>query len=329
MTEKPGEGETHTKLGPGPEFDRIRGIARRLGEHASGLGDDCALLTVGDLTLVLSTDLSVENVHFRSTWLSPQEIGWRAAAAALSDLAAEAATPLGVLASIAVPATASPEEVEQLMEGVGDAAASVGAWVLGGDLSRAETWVIDVTVVGTTDNPIRRSGARPGDQLWVSGTLGGSRAALSLWLQGVEPDPEARLAFAHPEPRIALGRRLGESGAHAMLDLSDGLAGDARHLAAASACAITIDLAALPIHPSVAAVAAKSGMAPQRFGAMGGEDYELLVAMPDTFTEADAARLASECRVTLTRIGAVSEGAGATFLSGGVPVELAGFDHFA
>ena len=317
------------ELGPGPEFDRIRRLAQRLGSRAAPLGDDCALLPIGNSTLALSTDLSVEDVHFRRSWLSAQEIGWRATAAALSDLAAEGATPIGVLASIGLPARDSGEALQQLMDGVGEAAASVGAQVLGGDLAEAENWIVNLTVIGSAERPVQRSGGMPGDNLWVTGVLGGARAALERWLAGAEPDSAARQSFAHPTPRIAAGRGLAERGAHAMIDLSDGLAGDAGHLAAASGCAIAIDLGTLPLHSSVTEAARLAGIPPERYAALGGEDYELLVAMPPEFAEREAQSLGIECGVALTRIGTLAPGQGASFWSGGTLVELAGFSHFA
>src|SRR5690606_8898779 len=133
---------------------------------------------------------------------------------------------------------------------------------------------------------VRRTGARPGDGLWVSGALGGARAALAAWEDGRQPDARAREAFARPAPRLALGAWLAAAGAHAMLDLSDGLAGDARHLAAASGVRIAVELERVPLHHAVHAEAERARKAPARFAAEGGEDYELLAALPATFGSA-------------------------------------------
>lgn len=317
------------ELGPGPEFDRIRRIITELGLHANGIGDDCATLADGPGTIALSTDLSLEGVHFRTDWLSFREIGWRAAASALSDLAAEGATPVGVLVSLGVPGSAGDSAVVELMAGTGEAVQSVGGAVLGGDLSRSDKWLINVTVVGRAMRPVPRSGARPGDNLWVTGSLGGSRAALNAWLRGEQPAAMARLAFAHPVPRIQSGTHLALLGATAMLDLSDGLGGDARHLAAASHCALEIDLPLLPVHPDVAPEAEAAGITSAVFAGQGGEDYELLVAMPPTFSSDQADKLAAETGVPLTRIGVVSPGNRVRFLVAGTEVPLTGFDHFA
>ncbi|MGH7659103.1 MAG: thiamine-phosphate kinase, partial [Gemmatimonadales bacterium] len=218
-------------LGPGREFDRIRAIAAALGPNGTALGDDCALIPEGNGWIVLSCDLTVENVHYRSGWLKPREVGWRAAMSALSDLAGEGAEAIGVLVSVGVPA-GEEDAVVRLMEGVGEAAGHAGGTVLGGDLSAAPVWTVDVTAVGRATNPVTRAGARPGDGVWVTGALGGARSAVMAWKDGREPSADGRRAFARPEARIEAGLALAALGAHAMLDLSDGLAGDAGHLAA-------------------------------------------------------------------------------------------------
>src|SRR5262249_20885831 len=160
-------------------------------------------------------------------------------------------------------------------------------------------WAIDITVLGRAERPVKRAGARPGDGLWVSGTLGGARAALGAWQRGQSPSAAARASFAHPMPRIAVGLELARAGATAMLDLSDGLAGDAVHIAEHSGVAIEIDLARVPRHPD----------APDaRFAALGGEDYELLAAMPAAFGEREADGIASRTGVALARIGVVLPG---------------------
>lgn len=319
-----------TGLGVGAEFDRIRAIATALGADAGSFDDDCALipLPTGD-TLVLSTDLSIEDVHFRRAWLTAGEIGWRAAAAALSDLAAEGAEPVGLLAAVGVPAGVAEEDVTALMRGAGDAAASCGAAVLGGDLTRAPTWTVAVTVVGRARSPVTRRGAIAGDGLWVTGALGAARAALVAWERGDAPLPDARAAFARPAPRIAAGCWLAAHGARAMIDVSDGLAGDAGHLAAASAVAVQIDLAQVPIAPGVDAEAARLGVPSAAFATAGGEDYELLAALPPGFDAADAAACHAATGTVLTRIGAVSAGRGVRCELHGRPYSLGGYDHFA
>lgn len=319
---------TAPALGPGPEFDLIRAIARALGPAAGSLDDDCALVPDGATTLAFSTDISVENVHFRRDWLSPAEIGWRAAAGSLSDLAAEGAEAIGLLAAVTGPRSLAEHDLVELMRGVGEAAVAAGGRVLGGDLSAAPYWSIAVTVVGRAARPVTRAGARPGDGLWVTGELGGARAALEAWLRGDQPAPGARAAFAHPVPRLAAGAWLAAHGAKAMLDVSDGLAGDARHLAAASGVRLTIELERLPVAPAVAAEAERLKLAAPLFAGQGGEDYELLVALPAGFGVEEARAFHAATGVALTRIGAVESGSGVRLLLGGDEVSLAGYDHF-
>ena len=310
-----------TPLGPGGEFDRIRYIWRRLGKQVSHAGDDCAIVEVGAERLALSSDLSIENVHFKLGWMTPEEIGWRATAAALSDLAAVGATPLGVLVSLAVPGEWPEEQVGDLMQGAGAAAAASGAAVWGGDLTRNESVVIDVAVVGRMEGrPLLRSGATAGDELWVTGLLGGPAAALAAWRDGREPEETARARFVRPEPRVAHARWLRDRGAKAMIDLSDGLAADATHLAAASAVRCTIDAALVPVHPS--ATSATAALA-------SGEEYELLLALPPARPEGLAGEFGERFHLPLTRIGIVESGDGIAVVSEGKPIQIPEiFKHF-
>jgi thiamine-monophosphate kinase len=310
------------------EFERIAKIAAALGSRARDLGDDCAILTAGDGRLAVSTDSSVEGIHFRLDWLDHREVGWRAAASALSDLAAEGASPAGVLAAVIVPPAAADEDVVALMDGVGQAAESVRAPVLGGDLSRGSSWIVSMTVLGWARRPVTRAGARPGDRLWVTGALGGARSALEAWKRGDQPSADGRAAFAHPLPRIVAGRMLAEAGALAMIDLSDGLGGDARHLAEQSRVAIELDLAAVPVSLACLDEARRLGVSPQRFAAEGGEDYELLAALPPAFDVDSAHAFTRESGLALTRVGSVAAGSGVRAVQEGRVVALQGYDHF-
>ncbi len=323
MRGRPGQ---RLALGPGPEFDRIRKIAQVLGDQGAGLGDDCGLVREGEEFIAFSTDVSVEGVHFRRDWIGPEEVGWRATAAALSDLAAEGAEPIGLLCAVTMPATAAEAELLQVMAGVGAAAQSVRSMVLGGDLASGPAWSVAVTVVGRTRAPVTRGGAEPGDRLWVTGSLGGARAALEAWRRGAVPTSGARSRFAHPEPRIAAGRWLARHGARAMIDLSDGLAGDTWHLAAASGVALEIDLDTIPLAHEITEEAGRLGVPPERFAAEGGEDYELLVALPARFDAVDL--FVRECGIPLTRIGSAAEGSGVVFRLAGRALDLRGFNHF-
>ena len=313
-------------LGGGREFDRIRQIAAALGPSAGALGDDTAAIPTRPGIMVVSTDASVEAVHFRREWLTLPEIGWRSTASALSDLAAAAATPAGITVALVVPPDLDDAGLVAVMSGVGEAAQSAGCRVLGGDLSSGPSLALTVTVFGhARPAPMSRRGAQPGDGVYVTGALGAARAALLDWFDGETPSPAARMAFARPQPRIMAGQWLAAQGATAMMDISDGLGGDAAHLAAASAVALRLTLERCPIHPSVHRVATRRGEPFATFAAVGGEDYELLVTMPPGFA-ADR-----ECEpaagVVLTRIGDVVAGAGVETTLRGVPVALTGFQH--
>jgi len=313
------------RLGAGGEFDRLRAIFAALGAAGRDLGDDCALLPVGGRTLAISIDLSLEGVHFRTDWLSFREIGWRATAAALSDLAAEGAEPIGVLVSVGLPGKSRGkgkgrrDPATEIMTGVGAAARSVGAKVLGGDLVRSGRYLVDVCVLGLAARPVRRSGARPGDGLWVTGRLGGAGLALAGLRAGVRLAPALRRRFARPTPRIAAGRWLARRGGRAMIDISDGLAGDAGHLAAASGVGIEIELERIPRWPGVTPLAA----------ARSGEEYELLVALPRSFGAAGARAFRRATGLPLTRIGRCASGRGLRLTDDGRSIVAPrGFDHF-
>jgi len=292
------------------EFDRLREIFARLGPRAGELGDDCALVPLGGTTLALSIDCSIEGIHFRTDWLTFEEIGWRAAASALSDLAAEGAEPVGVLVSVGMPG--GLDHSVEIMDGVGAAAQSVGAKVLGGDLARSEQYLVDVCVLGTAERPVRRAGAQVGDGVWVTGRLGGAGLALAGYRAGTRPGGPLGRRYSHPEPRTAEGRWLGAHGATAMIDISDGLAADAGHLAAASGVGLELALEQLPCWDGVAPIVA----------AASGEEFELLVTLPPAFKGTPD--------FALTRIGECVRGGEVRLLDGNTPVTLpAGYDHFA
>jgi len=320
-----GGGGGGLRLGAGGEFDRLRAIFATLGATGRALGDDCALVRIGGRTLALSIDLSLEGVHFRTAWLSFREIGWRATAAALSDLAADGAQPIGVLVSVGLPGNGRGrgkgrrDPATEIMAGVGAAARHVGARVLGGDLVRSARYLVDVCVLGVAARPVRRSGARAGDGVWVTGRLGGAAVALAALRTGRRLAPAARRRFARPEPRVAAGAWLARRGARAMIDISDGLAADAAQLAAASAVRVELELERLPSWPGVT----------PRAAAGSGEEYELLVALPPRFRERDARAFRRAIGLPLTRIGRCVTGRGIRMTDHGRPTTPpAGFDHF-
>jgi len=308
------------ELGEGREFDIIRALLSRWGPRALGIGDDAAMvhLPAGE-QLVVSTDSSVEHIHFERAWLTPREIGYRATTAALSDLAAMAASPIGILLALGLPQSWL-DAAGELGDGVGDAIDAAETLVRGGDITGASDLTIGVTVLGSTAVPLRRNGARIGDTVYVTGTLGGPGAALAAWQRGDAPAAAARARFAHPAARIGEALWLASGGARAAIDISDGLLADAGHLAAASGVRVQIDLDRLPLHEGVTAHDA----------AMSGEEYELIVCAPALNTSA----FERANRLSITAIGRVMEpvpdGIGVTVRMDGEPLAVAGgFRHFS
>lgn len=303
-------------LGPGAEFDAIRQLADRWGTRASGLGDDAAVLRVprGD-ALVASVDSAVEGRHFKREWLSPREIGYRSVAAALSDLAAMAARPIGVLIALTVP-QAWRDQLLELADGVAEAVDVAQTRIVGGNLSGGDELSITTTVLGAAFAPLTRAGARSGDRIYVTGALGGPAAAVRLLSRG-EQAGAFRDRFAHPMPRLDEARWLVEHGAAAGIDISDGLIADLRHLAAASGVVIDVDDNRVPRVDGVDVSLAMHG----------GDEYELVVASPG---EIDCAEFERRFGVRLSEIGRVVDASGSDVTVRGERVAYAaGYDHFS
>jgi thiamine-monophosphate kinase len=304
-------------LGPGGEFDLVRQMLAVWGETAVGVGSDCAEIAIpAGSHLVASTDSSVENVHFRRDWLSPQQIGWRAAAAALSDLSAAGAVPHAALIAINLPEAWLPQ-LSDLARGIGEAMRHAGAKIVGGDIARSGEMSITLTVLGHALRPLSREGSRIGDVLVVTGDLGRSAAALAALRSGSRPDSPAMDRFAHPLPRVREGQWLAGHGAHAAIDISDGLASELQHLAAAGNVRLRVDLELIPAANSISPL--------QALGS--GEEYELLAAIPASLPLHEFTR---ETGTPLSAIGRVVEGEdGVELLHHGVRIAIpAGYSHF-
>ncbi len=289
--------DAHAALGPGREFDAVRALLARWGDLARGIGDDAAVLDVppGE-RLVVSTDSSVEDVHFRRAWLSPEEIGWRAATSALSDLAAMAARPLAVLAALSLPPSWRGD-LDALADGLGAAVRAAGAAIVGGDLTSARELGITLTVLGSAAAPVRRGGARPGDALYVTGRLGGPLRALREFERGETPAASDRERFARPQARVAAARWLAARGATALVDVSDGLAADLAHVAAASRVRCVVDAARVPRVDGASVADALSG----------GEEYELACAAPAGIDVAECARATGVALACVGRVEAADD----------------------
>jgi thiamine-monophosphate kinase len=334
------------------EFELLARIRERLaadGPHIRlGSGDD-ATITVPGGTTVTSVDALVEGVHFRRETASLRQIGRKALATALSDLAAMGAEPGEAYTVLGVPADLGEEGCLELLNGMIELARETGTSLTGGDLSRAGELFLAITVVGHAADPealVTRAGARPGDALVLTGEIGGAAAGLYA-LSG--PNPPADFAFMgpiatikaksaleglvgrqlEPRPRLGSGQALARAGATAMIDLSDGLGADAGHLAESSEVALRIEAKAVPLAPGSAEVMRTSGRDPwQLLG--GGEDYELLAALPPERLEAAAEAVRQAEGTTLTKIGEVLAGSGVEIrLPGGRFLEPEGFDQLA
>jgi thiamine-monophosphate kinase len=301
-----------------------------------GSGDDAAV-TVPDGATATSVDALVEGVHFRRETASLRQIGRKAMSTALSDLAAMGAAPGEAYVWLGAPEGMSEAELLEVGEGLAAVAAETGTTLAGGDLTRAPVLSLAVTVVGHATRPedfVTRSGARPGDALVVTGELGGAAAGLLLIESpSIDGDDALRRRQLDPTPRLAAGQALAAAGATAMIDISDGLAGDAGHIAGSSGALLVIDAEAIPIAPGVAAVATVAGRDPLELAVSGGEDYELLAALPaDAVAQTEHAFTATGTPLKLTAIGEV-EAAGdgrpraEIRRRGGEAVQSRGFDQ--
>jgi len=277
------------------ELER-RGLAQGIEHDAAEIGG-----------LVVTQDALVEGVHFRFDLLSWRELGFRAAAVNVSDLAASGAQPLALIVSLGLPGDANVEDVIELYEGLSEA----GVPVRGGDTTRAPEVLLSVTALGRAERVPGRAGARPGDLLVVTGPLGASAAGFHC-LQERITNPLAR-SHLRPPLRVAEGRELARS-AHAMLDISDGLASDALRIAERSGCRLVIELERVPVAAGVAKIAAHLKRDVYELACAFGEDYELLAATPDP--------------LGFTAIGRCEEGSGVRLTLRGEAVELAGWEHF-
>ena len=306
-----------------------------------GIGDDCAVLaTTAGERLIATTDLLIEDVHFRRRYAEAADIGWKSLAVNISDIASKGARPRWALVALACPAATSPEEVDAFYEGMLALARDHGVAVVGGDTSSSPGgWFVNVTLLGEGARVVLRSTARPGDVVAVTGTLGRSAAGLAVLERddapsGVDAATLAEMTGAHlrPRPRVAEGRWLGAvDGVTAMMDLSDGLATDLARLVRESGVGATVNVDALPVAAGTRRVATVVGADAQAWATGGGEDYELLVVCASAAFERIASGLAQATGATLTRVGTIDAGTLVRFVDGGGrDIDVArGFVHFA
>lgn len=327
------------------EFELIAALRRRMQAAGAadrsprlilGSGDDAAVSVPGGATAT-SVDALVEGVHFRLPPFTPANVGHKALAVALSDLAAMGAQAGEAYVQLGVPESFGTEWLMELTDGLGALAAEQRVAIAGGDIVRAPVLILALTVVGhaeAAERLLSRAGARPGELLAVTGELGGAAAGLLLLeraelAQGLDPAMAERLRLRQlqPQPRLAAGQALAAAGATAMIDLSDGIAGDAGHLAAASSVAAVIEPERLPLQEGVGAVAKAAGRQALSLASGGGEDYELLVSLPEERL-AEAREATAGAGLGLTVVGRVESGAGVAVSAGGESSGwTAGFDQ--
>jgi thiamine-monophosphate kinase len=316
----------------------IRGLASRPGVSGvrRSIGDDAAVLepTPGTM-LVATTDLLLEDVHFRRRWAEPADIGWKALAVNVSDIAAMGGTPRWALVALACP---EPKEIEAFYEGALALCDAHGVAIVGGDTSASPGgWLVNVTLLGEAVAPVLRSTARPGDLIAVTGTLGRSAAGLAVLERGTAPpgvsaDLLAEMTDAHlrPHPRVTEARCLVSAGGlTAMMDVSDGLAADLARLVAESAVGAMVHVDRLPVSPGTRVVAAAIAQDALAWATGGGEDYELLVTCDPRAFERLRAALPAGAR--LTAVGEITGDRGLRWIDadGREVAVAAGFEHFS
>jgi thiamine-monophosphate kinase len=322
------------------EFELLARLRQRLPPAAPpvlvGMGDDAAV-TVPKGATATSVDAIVEGVHFRRQDAPLDRIGRKGLAAALSDLAAMGAEPGEAYVILGVPEDLDEDQCIELLGGIEDLALKTGTTLAGGDVTRSPVLSLAFTVVGHAEDPgrlVTRGGARPRDRLLLTGEIGGAAAGLLMLerpsLSDAIPPTLAqglRKRLLVPDPRLDAGRALAESGARAMIDLSDGLGADAGHIASESGVLLRIDASRLPISAGVAEVAAATGEDPVELACGGGEDYELLACIPPERLE-EAASAVTATGARSTTVGDVERGSGVEIsLPGGRTLKPAGFDQ--
>jgi thiamine-monophosphate kinase len=290
-----------------------------------GPGDDAAVVKAGGALLLLTTDAIVEGVHFRPRWMTPHQIGRKAYLVNASDIAAMGGRPRFCMVSTGAPPNIPVRVLSAIHRGIAAAAGETGAVLVGGNLSRAEELFVSVALVGEVKHPVTRAGARPGDLLFVTGTLGEAALGLRALLRDHRAKGRAVTRFREPLPRLFAGAALAGAGVvSAMIDISDGLLQDLHHICEASGVGAEIELSRVPRARSARVIDPRLLLA-------GGEDYELLCAVPQRYA-ARLTRLVSRLDCPLTWIGRVmpkSYGERVRNIDGSIlDLPEAGFDHF-
>ncbi|GAT10126.1 thiamine-phosphate kinase [Mycolicibacterium novocastrense] len=277
------DAETLAQMGEFAVIRRLVSGRRQPGAVALGPGDDAAVLFAPDGKTVVSTDMLVAERHFRLDWSTPHDVGRKAIAQNAADIEAMGARATAFVVAFGAPSDTPAAQALQLADGMWREAEAMGGGIVGGDLVSAPQWVISVTALGDlgSRDPVRRSGARPGDVVAVVGGIGRSAAGFNLWRNGIQRFDELRQCHVAPQPPYGQGRVAAESGATAMTDVSDGLLADLGHIAEASGVGIDLSTAALTGDRDVLAGAAEAvGADAWAWVLGGGEDHALVATFP-------------------------------------------------
>jgi thiamine-monophosphate kinase len=335
----------HPTIGQIGEFGFIGKIRKRLKAAGPfvklGIGDDAAILKPSPgRELVFTTDMLVEGRHFDFKFTTPWQLGAKAMAVNISDCAAMGAAPMAAVVSVGVPGNFPVAKLEAFLEGLKEWAESYGVQIVGGDTVAGNEFVVNVALVGEVEEgrALRRSGARPGDAIFMTGTLGDSAAGLHALLHPSKKNRELAplLILKHllPVPRFNVGRQLATQRlASSAIDISDGLSSEINHLCEESATGAEINEESLPLSASLMHYCRANRLDPLRFALDGGEDYELLFTVPSSKVSSVWRKLSVETGVAIRYIGRVLPRAkGVTFIrrrGGRVPLKAKGFDHFS
>lgn len=323
-----------SELGEFGLIDLLAKIAPQGGpEHRLlvGIGDDAAAWRGDDSAVLATTDAMVEGVHFR-TGTPWWELGWKALAVNLSDIAAMGGIPGHALVNLSLPGATEVEDVAQLYRGMAELANQHKVAIVGGNITRAPVVMIAITVIGKgiKEGLLRRSAAAPGDRIAVTGYLGSAAAGLKLLTRSLKAAPEAadylKKAHLQPLPRVAEGQALLKRGVRAAIDVSDGLVADLGHVCAASKVGATVRVDKVPVHPLMKKCLGKDALG---LALSGGEDYELLFTADERIIDEVKAAMGADCPVTV--IGEITAGTSVTLLDGdGKPYHIngSGWDHF-
>jgi thiamine-monophosphate kinase len=304
------------------------------------IGDDCAVLRpAAGMDVLLTTDTQEEGVHFRRDWASPEDIGWRCLAVNVSDIAAMGGSPLGAVVALSLPATLDVAFLEALYDGMHAVARRYDCPVIGGNISqRADTLSVTITVAGQVPcgQSVYRSGAQVGDEIWVTGDLGGAKAGLE-----VLSHPQAVVGlhtaavlsrYRRPQPRLYEAQFLRQHARlHSLLDISDGLSSDLRHVCEASGVGAELQATAIPISEDVRQIAQALQVEPLQFALHGGEDFELCLTAPPGSIGGIQAAFTQQFHCALVRVGTIQPGHAVQLRlpqGGLMPLPARGYDHF-